>query len=123
MRRMAKIWEERGGFELTENILAMQARTIIRKEWLTQEELDEIRIRESEEQGREEEQIGGVSVEVIPAGVLERIYHGERRQTDYTEIMDEISDLQITRGATGTRKRDKNNKRKAANDERKATEH
>ena len=74
--------------------MAMQARTIIRKEWLTQEELDEIRIRESEEQGREEELTGNVSVEVIPAGVLDRIYHGQGRQTDYTEIMDEISDLQ-----------------------------
>ena len=94
MRRMAKIWEERGGFELTESRLAMQARPIIRKEWLIQEELDEIRIRESEEQGREEELTGNVSVEVIPAGVLDRIYHGQRRQTDYTEIMDEISDLQ-----------------------------
>lgn len=42
MRRMAKIWEERDEFELTENRLAMQARTIIRKKWFTTEELDEI---------------------------------------------------------------------------------
>ena len=49
MARMRRLWMERGGFELTEERLAMQARTIIKKEWSTAEELDEIRIRETTE--------------------------------------------------------------------------
>lgn len=74
MTRMAKIWQDRGGFELTENRLAMQARTILRKEWLTKEELDEIRKRETEDQSKQTTEEGQVAVEVIPPILPEEIH-------------------------------------------------
>ena len=94
MARMTAIWEERGGFELTENRLAMQARTIIRKEWFTAEELDEIRMRETGqreteeiEEGRQEER---VTVEVIPPADLDRIYRGGSVRQYETERAEDI---------------------------------
>ena len=80
MSRMAKIWQDRGGFHLTENRLAMQARTIIRKEWLTREELDEIKIRETDDQGAPAMEEGQTTVEVIPPSLLERIYQGRGKK-------------------------------------------
>jgi hypothetical protein len=90
MSRMAKIWQDRGGFELTENRLAMQARTIIRKEWLTKEELDEIRIRETEDQGAQAIEEGQATVEVIPPSVLESSYQSQGKEYHHPVRQDDI---------------------------------
>ena len=50
----------------------MQARTIIKKEWLTAEELDEIRIRETTEVDGEGEGNSRVQIEVIEATNFEK---------------------------------------------------
>ena len=41
------VWKKQRGCELSESGLAMYARTLIRKEWFTAEELDDIRMRET----------------------------------------------------------------------------
>jgi hypothetical protein len=87
---MAKIWQERGGFELTENRLAKQARTIIRKQWLTKEELDEIRIRETEDRGAQAIEEGQATVEVIPPSVLERSYQSQGKEYHHPVRQDDI---------------------------------
>ena len=93
MARMRRLWMERGGFELTEERLAMQARTIIKKEWLTAEELDEIRIRETTEVDGEGEGNSRVQIEVIEATTLNRIYCGNREENQPRIEFEDLNEL------------------------------
>lgn len=52
-KRMWELWKDAGGFEISEQRIADQARTILRKEWFTTEELDEIK----NDQDNEEESL------------------------------------------------------------------
>ena len=48
------VWKKQRGCELSESGLAMYARTLIRKEWFTAEELDDIRMKETALRERDE---------------------------------------------------------------------
>ena len=72
--RMAYIWKERGGFALSEERLATQARTIMNKEWLTEQELVEIKQQESTDNVNREEEEARVALEVIDEAALANIY-------------------------------------------------
>ena len=85
-----------GGLELTAERLAMQTRTISKKEWITAEELDEIRIRDTTEVDGEGEGNSRVQIEVIEATTLNRIYCGNREENqpriefeDFNELSEE----------------------------------
>lgn len=68
-RRMYEIWRERGGFDISEQRLADQARCIKRDKWFTQEEIDEIKesaTRESRSREEEESNEEGRTVELPP---------------------------------------------------------
>lgn len=91
IRRMANIWRERGGFALSEERLAMQARTIKNKEWLTEEELEEIKQQESTENVDREEEEARVMIEVIDEAALARIYQGSRACENHQRISENIA--------------------------------
>lgn len=52
-KRMHEMWKDQGGFEISEQRMADQVRTIKRKQWFTSEELDEIKECEKPSQGVE----------------------------------------------------------------------
>ena len=62
-RRMHDIWRERGGFDISEQRLADQVRTIKRDDWFTEEELDEIKETMQGRERRSEEENESVRVD------------------------------------------------------------
>ena len=93
MKRMARIWRELDGFELTEGRLAMQARTIQNKMWLTAEELEEIKRRALANEDSEQQDTGRVTVEVIEAAELSIIYRGQRNEQQSVDNTRDIENL------------------------------
>lgn len=93
MARIIKIWKERRGFELTENGLAMQARTIIRKRWLTAEGLAEIRIGETDQLEQLEGQDDSIAIELTEAAALTRLHSNCRRESQELFVENNIRDL------------------------------
>ena len=88
---MANIWKERGGFALSEERLATQARTIMNKEWLTEQELVEIKQQESTDNVNREEEEARVALEVIDEAALASIYQGSRPCENHQRVSENIA--------------------------------
>ena len=69
----------------------MQARTIKNKEWLTEEELEEIKQQESTENVDREEEEARVMIEVIDEAALARIYQRSRACENHQRISENIA--------------------------------
>ena len=71
---------------MTESRLAMQARTIVNKQWLTAEELDEIRARETEREGNGESMVLVENISETVRAIANRRSIERREQTVEVEI-------------------------------------